>query len=173
MIAFEPSEEQQLIRESVAQFAQSALAPRVREAERLRAVPEDVRRLAHEMGLATLALPAEVGGQGLGMTTAVLVEEELGAADAAAAFGLGGPHAFGLAIAELGSEAQGIDALADFMDRIESAEFPVAITAVRIRRRFGEPNRYDVDDMVITTWDQVAAGAEREGAASRPAGGAP
>ncbi len=114
MIAFEPSEEQQLIRESVAQFAQSALAPRVREAERLRAVPEDVRRLAHEMGLATLALPAEVGGQGLGMTTAVLVEEELGAADAAAAFGLGGPHAFGLAIAELGSEAQGIDALADF-----------------------------------------------------------
>ena len=50
MIAFEPSEEQQLIRESVAQFAQAALAPRVREAERLRAVPEDVRRLAHEMG---------------------------------------------------------------------------------------------------------------------------
>jgi hypothetical protein len=69
--------------------------------------------------------------------------------------------------------AVGIDALADFMDRIESAEFPVAITSVRIRRRFGEPNRYDVDDMVITTWDQVAAGGEREGAAARPAGGAP
>lgn len=69
--------------------------------------------------------------------------------------------------------AVGIDALADFMDRIENAEFPVAITAVRIRRRFGEPNRYDVDDMVITTWDQVAAGGEREGAAARPAGGAP
>ncbi len=55
--------------------------------------------------------------------------------------------------------AVGIDALADFMDRIESAEFPVAITSVRIRRRFGEANRYDVDDMVITTWDQNPAGA--------------
>ncbi|MFO0644999.1 MAG: hypothetical protein U0326_02100 [Polyangiales bacterium] len=53
--------------------------------------------------------------------------------------------------------AVGIDALADFMDRIESAEFPVAITSVRIRRRFGEANRYDVDDMVIATWDQNPA----------------
>jgi hypothetical protein len=40
------------------------------------------------------------------------------------------------------------------MDRIEQASFPVAITAVRIRRRFGEANRYDVDDMVISTFDQ-------------------
>lgn len=53
--------------------------------------------------------------------------------------------------------AVGIDALADFMDRIENAEFPVAITSVRIRRRFGEANRYDVDDMVIATWDQNPA----------------
>ena len=51
--------------------------------------------------------------------------------------------------------AVGLDALSDFMDRIEGAQFPVAITSVRIRRRFGEPNRYDVDDMVISTWDQI------------------
>ena len=47
-----------------------------------------------------------------------------------------------------------LEALANFMDRIEQASFPVAITAVRIRRRFGEANRYDVDDMVISTFDQ-------------------
>ena len=61
--------------------------------------------------------------------------------------------------------AVGIDALADFMDRIEAAEFPVAVTSVRIRRRFGEANRYDVDDMVIATWDQVTPAA-REAAAT-------
>ncbi len=72
--------------------------------------------------------------------------------------------------------AVGLDALADFMDRIESAEFPVAITAVRIRRRFGEANRYDVDDMVITTWDQNPAGERnREGTqgATERQGGSP
>lgn len=62
--------------------------------------------------------------------------------------------------------AVGLDALADFMDRIESAEFPVAITSIRIRRRFGEPNRFDVDDMVIATWDQLPAG-EANAAAAR------
>jgi general secretion pathway protein M len=53
--------------------------------------------------------------------------------------------------------AVGIDAVTDFMDRIEAAPFPVAITSVRIRRRFGEANKFDVDDMVITTWDQTPA----------------
>jgi len=61
--------------------------------------------------------------------------------------------------------AVGLDALADFMDRLEAAEFPVAITSVRIRRRIGEANRYDVDDLVIATWDQVTPSAE--GAAPR------
>ncbi len=47
--------------------------------------------------------------------------------------------------------------LADFFDRIDAAPFPVAITSVRIRRRFGEADKYDVDDMVIATWDRTAA----------------
>ncbi len=54
-----------------------------------------------------------------------------------------------------------LEALTDFMDRIDSADFPVAITSIRIRRRFGEANRYDVDDMVISTWDQAAPTAAR------------
>jgi alkylation response protein AidB-like acyl-CoA dehydrogenase len=114
MIDFEPTEEQRLVRESVADFARSALAPRVREAEKARGVPEDVRRLAHEMGLGMMAVPESAGGQGLGMVTAVLVEEELGAADAGAAFGLSGPGAFGTAVAELGTPEQIVALLADF-----------------------------------------------------------
>lgn len=52
-----------------------------------------------------------------------------------------------------------LEALADFFERIDAAAFPVAISSVRIRRRFGEANKYDIDDLVITTWDRVAEGA--------------
>ncbi|HVY48889.1 MAG TPA: acyl-CoA dehydrogenase family protein [Minicystis sp.] len=114
MIDFEPTEDQRLMRDSVAQFAKSTLLPRAREFEKLRGVPDDVRKLAHEMGLGLVALPEDVGGAGLGLTTAVLLEEELGAADAAAAFGLPGPGAFGLALAELGSKEQATAELAAF-----------------------------------------------------------
>jgi alkylation response protein AidB-like acyl-CoA dehydrogenase len=114
MISFEASEEQQLIQQSVAVFAKSTLAPRVRELEKKRSVPEDVRKSAHEMGLGLMVLPEACGGQDLGYVTAALVEEELGAADAAAAFGLPGPGSFGRAVMELGTEAQAQALLADF-----------------------------------------------------------
>jgi type II secretory pathway component PulM len=51
-----------------------------------------------------------------------------------------------------------LEALADFFERIDAAAFPVAISSVRIRRRFGEANKYDIDDLVITTWDRTAEG---------------
>ncbi len=60
-----------------------------------------------------------------------------------------------------------LQALAEFMDHIDSATFPVAITQVRIRRRPGEVNRFDIDDMVISTWDHTPdpprGGAARDG----------
>ena len=116
MIDFEPSEEQRLVQQSVADFAKSTLAGRVREFEKARAVPEDVRRLAHEMGLGLVDVPEGAGGQGLGMLTTVLLEEELGASDAAAAFGLPGPGAFGTALAELGTADQAQAELASFAE---------------------------------------------------------
>jgi alkylation response protein AidB-like acyl-CoA dehydrogenase len=123
MISFEPTEDQTLMRDSVAQFARSTLAPRVREFERLRVVPDEVRKLAHEMGLGLVAVPEACGGQGLGLTTSVLLEEELGAADAAAAFGLPGPHAFAAAVVELGSDEQAREQLAAFGDPDAHARF--------------------------------------------------
>lgn len=123
MIDFEPSDEQRLVRESVAEFAKSTLAPRVREVEKARAVPSEVRRLAHEMGLGTVSVPESAGGQGLGMVVTALIEEELGAADAAAAFGLAGPGAFGTAVAELGTPEQIAAYLADFAGADGHARF--------------------------------------------------
>ena len=116
MIHFEPSEEQRLVQQSVADFARTTIAPRARDHEKARAVGEDVRRLAHEMGLGTMSVPESAGGQGLGLLACVLVEEELGAADAAAAFGLAGPGAFADAVVELGTPDQARAALAGFAD---------------------------------------------------------
>lgn len=114
MICFEASEEQTLIQQSVADFAKSKLLPHVREAEAARAISDGVRQSAHEMGLGLMGVPETCGGQGLGCVASVLVEEELGAADAAAAFALPGPGAFGRAVLELGSAAQAEALLGDF-----------------------------------------------------------
>jgi type II secretory pathway component PulM len=56
-----------------------------------------------------------------------------------------------------------LQSLVAFMNRIDQAPFPIAITSVRIRKRFGESNSYDVDDMVISTWDRNARAPIRPG----------
>ncbi len=114
MIAFTPDEDQKMMQDSVAQFARSTLRPRLRQFEAARALPDDVRKTAHEMGLGLVALPSELGGAGLGLLTAVLVEEEVAWGDAAAAFGFGGPGAFGFAVEALGGAEQAKRLLAPF-----------------------------------------------------------
>jgi len=115
MIGFDPSEDQKLMQAQVAQLAKTTLRPRQREVEKARALPEDVRKAAHEMGLGLVALPEGIGGAGLGMTTAVLLEEEVAYGDPAAAFGLGGPGAYGLALSELATPEQGKRLLAPLL----------------------------------------------------------
>lgn len=123
MIDFEASEDQKLMQDSVAHFAKSTLLPRVREFETARAVADDVRQLSHSMGIAFAAIPESAGGQGLGLLTSVLLEEEIGGADAGAAFGLPGPGAFGTALMELGSSEQASSYLADFIGDDAYARF--------------------------------------------------
>jgi alkylation response protein AidB-like acyl-CoA dehydrogenase len=113
MIAFEPTEDQRLMTESVASFAKT-LRARMREFEKERAVPDDVRRTAHELGLGMVAIPEALRGAGLGMATAALLEEEIAYGDPAAGFAFGGPGAFGAAMTELASEAQAKAWLAPF-----------------------------------------------------------
>jgi alkylation response protein AidB-like acyl-CoA dehydrogenase len=113
MIAFDPTDDQKMMLESVGQLGKS-LATRVRELEKQRAVPEDLRKKAHEMGLGLVAFPESHGGAGLGLLTAVLLEEVVASGDPAAAFGFGGPGAMGYALAELGTAEQAARALAPF-----------------------------------------------------------
>ena len=114
MIGFEPTDDQKMMQESVAQLAKATLRPRMREHELAREVPEDVRKAAHEMGLGLVALPEAVGGHGLGMVTAVMLEQEVAYGDPAAAFAFGGPGPLGLAACELGTIDQAKRWLARF-----------------------------------------------------------
>jgi hypothetical protein len=63
-----------------------------------------------------------------------------------------------------------LQSLVAFMERIDAATFPIAITSMRVHKRFGESNSYDVDDMVITTWDRIEP--PRRGASSGAGAGA-
>lgn len=105
MIDFDPSDDQKMVRDSVAQFAERTLRPRVREFEKARKLPDDVVEGAHAMGLPLAAFPEAVGGTGLGVVTQVLIEEELAYGDPAAPFALSGPGAFGWAALLLGDPA--------------------------------------------------------------------
>src|SRR6476469_3656947 len=88
MIGFSPTDDQKLMADAVAQLARSTLRPRMREIEKARGVPEEIRKVAFEMGLGLVAIPEASAGAGLGLTTAVLVEEALASGDSAAPFGL-------------------------------------------------------------------------------------
>lgn len=106
MITFEPTEEQRMMRDTVADFVKSKLRPRVREVEAARALPDDLRDGLVELGLGGLATPEAHGGAGVSARTAVLVEEELGFGDAGAAYATPGPGHLAHALVELADEAQ-------------------------------------------------------------------
>jgi acyl-CoA dehydrogenase len=115
MIAFEPSDDQKMVRDSVAQFAERTLRPRMREFEKARALPDDVLRAASEMGLGMAAFPEAVGGSGLGFVTQVLIEEELAYGDPSVPFALGGPGGYGWAAMLFGGPAVAKGLLAPFV----------------------------------------------------------
>ena len=123
MISFEPTEDQKLIVGTVSDFAKSTLAPRAREFEKAHAVAEDVRVAVQELGLSTAAVPEALGGQGLGLLTAVMINEELAFGDPAVAFGLPGFGSYLTAVQELGSEEQAKALLAPFVDPTNASAF--------------------------------------------------
>src|SRR5580700_10203617 len=115
MIGFEPTDDQKMVRDAVAQLAERTLRPRIREVERLRGLPADVQQAAHAMGLPLAGFPEAVGGSGLGLVTQVLIEEELAFGDPAAGFALSGPGVYGWAALQLGGPERGKELIAPFL----------------------------------------------------------
>ena len=107
MIDFEPTEEQQLIVDTVRQFATNEIRKAAREADEAAALPASVLERAHELGLVSSALPEVYGGGGArSAVTGVLAAEELAHGDLAIALAVLSPMLLALPIADFGSEEQ-------------------------------------------------------------------
>lgn len=107
MIDFEPTEEQQLIVDTVRQFAANEIRPRSRECEESAKLSGEVLAGAHELGLVANALPEAYGGGGeRSAVTGALIAEELAWGDLSLALAILSPGLVALPLLDAGSEAQ-------------------------------------------------------------------
>jgi alkylation response protein AidB-like acyl-CoA dehydrogenase len=113
MISFEPTEEQQLVRDTVASFAREQLRPAARAADEAGEIPSGLLQQAWELGLVQNAIPEAFGGYGdtRSAVTSALVCEELGWADLSMALNILAPRLATYPVLELGTEAQQRDIL--------------------------------------------------------------
>ncbi len=77
------SEEEEMFREAVRDFAESEVAPRVTEMDRNQALDADLLPQLFELGLMGIEVPEEMGGTGSSFFTSILVVEELSRVDPA------------------------------------------------------------------------------------------
>jgi len=107
VIDFEPTEEQQLIVETVRQFAQNEIRPHARECEESGKLPDAALHQAHELGLVSNAIDAAYGGGGeRSAVTGALVAEELAWGDLAIALAILSPSLVVHPVQDFGSDAQ-------------------------------------------------------------------
>jgi alkylation response protein AidB-like acyl-CoA dehydrogenase len=83
MVSFELSEDQKLLKETVAAFAIEQIRPLAREADETGKIPGSVVEKAWELGLVTSAIPESYGGYGdaRSAVTGAIVVEEIGYGD--------------------------------------------------------------------------------------------
>src|SRR5690348_16948086 len=94
MVSFQPSEEQQLIKDTVAQFAAEQIRPLAHEADETGNVPAALIQQGWELGLVQSAIPEELGGVGdtRSAVTGTLIAEELAYGDLSIALHLLAPR---------------------------------------------------------------------------------
>jgi len=108
VISFGPTEEQEVAREAMREFAASAMRPIARSSDEASAVPGEFLEQAWQLGLTSTQIPEAYGGGGERRSplTNALVLEELAYGDAALALAALAPSLFALPLVEFGSEAQ-------------------------------------------------------------------
>ena len=80
---FELNEEQQQIKYSIREFAESEIRPHVMEWDESQHFPEELRPKLAELGLMGVIFPEEYGGAGMGYVEYATIIEELGRVDGA------------------------------------------------------------------------------------------
>jgi alkylation response protein AidB-like acyl-CoA dehydrogenase len=108
MVSFEPSEEQRLIRDTVAEFARERIRPQARASDETGVIPGELIEEGWQLGLVQAAIPEAYGGGGQAHSavTSVLAIEELAWADLSIACHLMAPQLLVLPLIEAGTEDQ-------------------------------------------------------------------
>lgn len=108
MISFGMTEEQEVVQQTLREFAAQELRPIARECDETSSIPDDFLARAWELGLTSTQLPEAYGGGGepRSPVTNAIVLEELAHGDAALALAATAPSLFANAVSDLGTEAQ-------------------------------------------------------------------
>lgn len=147
MINFQPTEEQQLIRDTVADFAHEQIRLLAREADESGTIPGTVVQQAWELGLVQSTIPEACGGTGESPSavTGALVCEELGWGDVSIALHLLAPWLVTQPVINLGTDEQQHHVLSAYTGK----EF-TAGTAAMMEPRFG----FEVNALATTATRQ-------------------
>jgi len=108
MVSFELSEEQRMIRDTVAAFAREEIRPAARAADESGTIPQPLIEKSWGLGLVSGPIPSEFGGlddQRCAVTGAI-VAEELAFGDLSTAIHVLAPRLFAYPILEMGSDEQ-------------------------------------------------------------------
>jgi alkylation response protein AidB-like acyl-CoA dehydrogenase len=127
MISFGPTDEQELVRSTLREFAADVLRPAAREADEASRLPDGLLDQAWQLGLTNTQLPGTLGGgdETRSPVTNALVLEELGWGDAALGLAVAQPSLFAFAVADLGTAEQ----KQRWLPLFTGARFPAASVA--------------------------------------------
>ena len=140
---FQPSEEQQLIRDTVAAFAAEQVRPAARDADESGNIPSSLVQQAWELGLVQSTIPESLGGLGASPSaiTGSLICEALGWGDLSIALHILAPQLLTQPVIALGSQEQQLHVLSSYV----GPQFTAGSAAV-LEPRFG----FDINDLATT-----------------------
>ncbi|MBI3246492.1 MAG: acyl-CoA dehydrogenase family protein [Deltaproteobacteria bacterium] len=143
MVNFQPTEEQQLIRDTIAGFAQEIIRPAAHEADETGLIPSSLVQQAWELGITQSTIPEAWGGAGEipSAFTGALICEELAWADLAIALHLLAPRLVIQPVLALGNDTQQQHVLPAYTEPTFTAG-----TAAVMEPRFG----FDVNELATT-----------------------
>lgn len=132
-----PTEEQQMLREAAAQFGMEQLRPAATAADAACAAPPELLKGAMELGLASLAVPEDLGGAGAERSaiTQVLITEALAQGDLGLAVACLAPMAVSQALVLWGSAEQ----QARYLPAFVGDAVPAAALAIQEPRPLFDP----------------------------------
>jgi len=132
-----PSEDQQLIVETVTEFAAEQLRPAAADADAKLEAPEGLLSRAAELGISLVGIPEELGGVGTerSVVTNALVAEALAHGDLGLAVAVLAPSAVSTALVSWGDEQQ----QADYLPAFTGEHVPAAALALQEQKALYDP----------------------------------